>query len=393
MPLDSVNYFAPVPSNYSVNFSANLQVDSLNDFAFQSSGVFNDLCISISPAGNFRSGMSACYFLNYSNGGNTTLNGTVVFYPDSNITFLTATPSPSTVTPDSIVFSVGNLAPFQTGQILISVNVNIGLPIGTLISSSTMILPIIGDDNPACNVAYWDLLTTGSYDPNDITVNRSFLYDYEIPNQPDLEYLIRFQNTGNDTAFTVRVMNPIDTAGLDINSLEFVASSHPATMTWLPAESSMKFLFNNIMLADSNVNEPMSHGFIRYKIKPKTSLLVGDSITSQAFIFFDFNSAVPTNVTRTDIIIPTGIKPVNNPVLLNVHPNPVNSSLTIQINDPGQKNIALALYNVYGQKIRNINFEENSGNLIKTIDVSDLTSGIYFIKVLNESTVTRFIKF
>ncbi len=85
-------------------------------------------------------------------------------------------------------------------------------------------------------------------------------------------------------------MNTIDTVGLLLNTFQFVSSSHPATITWLPLEQSMKFLFNNILLADSNVNEPMSHGFIRYRITPKANLLVGDSITSQAFIFFDFNA-------------------------------------------------------------------------------------------------------
>jgi len=395
MALDMVTNFSVTPSNYSVNFSSMLQIDSLNDFAFQAAGILNDLCLTITPTGNFRSGMNGMYVLSYSNFGNTTLNGTVVFYPDTNVSYSTSSLTPISVTSDSIVFSVGNISPFQTGQFTITVGVDLGLTIGTLINSSALILPIIGDANPTCNTAFFEILVTGSFDPNDILVNRSFIYDYQVPNQPELEYLIRFQNTGNDTAFTVRVMNPIDTMGLILNTLEFVASSHPATINWMPLENSMRFLFENILLADSNVNEPMSHGFIRYKIKPKTNLVVGDSITSQAFIFFDFNSAVVTNIARTDIITPTGIYDQgNNDAFISVYPNPVHSFLTIQVNRAEQKNITLELYNVYGQKIRAIECNEISGdNFKKTIDVSDFSSGIYFIKAADSYTVKKFVRY
>ncbi|MDQ3051314.1 MAG: hypothetical protein M3Q95_10555, partial [Bacteroidota bacterium] len=78
--LDTLSYFAPVPLDHSVNFGSLLQVDSLNDFAFQASGIYNDLCITISPTNNFRSGMIGSYIISFTNVGNTVLNGTVVFY-------------------------------------------------------------------------------------------------------------------------------------------------------------------------------------------------------------------------------------------------------------------------------------------------------------------------
>ena len=82
---DFVNLFNPVPLTHTGNFSSIQQIDSLNDFAFQPTGTFNDLCISISPLGNFRSGFNANYALNYSNLGTTTLIPTIVFYPDNNV--------------------------------------------------------------------------------------------------------------------------------------------------------------------------------------------------------------------------------------------------------------------------------------------------------------------
>ena len=187
---DYLNLYNPVPLTHTGNFSSFQQVDSLNDFAFQPSGTFNDLCISISPLGNFRSGFNANYALNYSNLGTTTLIPTIVFYPDNNVSFVSASITPTTITPDSVVFVLGTMNPFQNGQITITVNVNTGLPIGTLINSGAMILTITNDANPGCNSSYWEVFTIGSYDPNDIIVNREFIYDYEMPAPPELEYII-----------------------------------------------------------------------------------------------------------------------------------------------------------------------------------------------------------
>jgi hypothetical protein len=69
----------------------------------------------------------------------------------------------------------------------------------------------------------------------------------------------------------------------------------------------MEFKFENILLVDSNTNEPLSHGFVRYRIQPKTNFSAGDSITNFAAIYFDFNEPVITNTAKTIIILPTGI--------------------------------------------------------------------------------------
>jgi hypothetical protein len=103
--------------------------------------------------------------------------------------------------------------------------------------------------------------TTGSFDPNDIIVNKTVLTTTELSTAPWLEYIIRFQNTGNDTAFTVKILNPIDTNKLDISSIEFVNASHPVNINWINYQRNMEFKFENILLPDSNTNEPLSHGF------------------------------------------------------------------------------------------------------------------------------------
>jgi hypothetical protein len=113
-----------------------------------------------------------------------------------------------------------------------------GLPIGTLINSSAHIEPYATDDNPSCNNSNWEVYTTGSFDPNDILVNEDTLTTTQLSNAPWLEYIIRFQNTGNDTAFTVKILNPIDTNKLNLSTLNLyqrIASRQPE-LDQLPAQ-------------------------------------------------------------------------------------------------------------------------------------------------------------
>jgi hypothetical protein len=171
--------------------------------------------------------------------------------------------------------------------------------------------------------------TTGSFDPNDILVNEDTLTTTQLSNAPWLEYIIRFQNTGNDTAFTVKILNPIDTNKLNLSTFEFTNASHPVNLNWINYQRNMEFKFENILLPDSNTNEPLSHGFVRYRIQPKTTLTAGDSITNFAAIYFDFNEPVITNTAKTIIILPTGIASATpTQGKLHVFPNPAEKQLT-----------------------------------------------------------------
>jgi hypothetical protein len=70
----SVNWFNPSPVSHTSTFVGTHQTDSLNNFAFQPLGVFEDVCVTITPLGNFRSGFNASYMISYGNYGTTTVS-------------------------------------------------------------------------------------------------------------------------------------------------------------------------------------------------------------------------------------------------------------------------------------------------------------------------------
>jgi uncharacterized repeat protein (TIGR01451 family) len=137
---------------------------------------------------------------------------------------------------------------------------------------------------------------TGSYDPNDkLASPKGVTAQGLIRKGQWIDYKIRFQNTGTDTAFTVRLIDTLDTR-LEITSLEFGAASHPSTWSLINQDPPVfEAVFSNILLPDSNVNEPASHGFLNFLMKTHADLPEGAEIRNFADIYFDFNPPIRTN--------------------------------------------------------------------------------------------------
>jgi hypothetical protein len=98
-----------------------------------------------------------------------------------------------------------------------------------------------------------------------------------------------------------------------------------------------------------------------------------------------FGTIVPlTSGTGTLMAIgaTVGVKEslVNMGVLIN--PNPTNGLLNVNFNS-AQQNIKIELYNSIGALV----LTENTVSKMNTINLSDLSTGIYFIKVLEGNEI------
>jgi uncharacterized repeat protein (TIGR01451 family) len=153
----------------------------------------------------------------------------------------------------------------------------------------------VGDETPADNGFAMVQEVRGSWDPNDILcLDGAKISPFSL-NSP-LHYLIRFQNTGTDTAFNVVVMDTLSNK-YDWNSFEFIRSSHPCAVK--RKGNKLEFMFANIKLPHQAIDDAGSHGYIVFRIKPKNTLMIGDSLNNKAAIFFDFNLPVITNKVAT----------------------------------------------------------------------------------------------
>lgn len=145
----------------------------------------------------------------------------------------------------------------------------------------------------------------------------------------------------------------------------------------------MLFTFNNILLPDSNTNYAASSGFISYSIKPKANVIPGTVINNTAHIFFDYNSAIVTNTTFNTMIDLLGVTDEENekPYFIAM-PNPFSSDIIIKFLNPVSESHTIRICDIAGRTINSI---DNFKGYQTEIDLSHVTSGIYFCEVIAEN--------
>ncbi|MFK7933538.1 MAG: T9SS type A sorting domain-containing protein [Saprospiraceae bacterium] len=228
----------------------------------------------------------------------------------------------------------------------------------------------------------------GAYDPNDKTpFPKGYGEKRFIENNVELEYKIRFQNTGTDTAFNVVVLDTLS-ASLNPATVRPGASSHPYDFE-ITDEGILTFMFDDIMLPDSNVNEPASNGFVIFKVNQTADNVDGTEIYNDAAIYFDFNEPVITNETkhtigREFVEVVNDVNNVDFPTAsVNVYPNPFTEQATFKVEGIDNQEITLRVYNAQGQLIRQQISTQSTFDFYK----KGLIEGLYFFEMLIDNKV------
>lgn len=228
-----------------------------------------------------------------------------------------------------------------------------------------------------------------SYDPNDKSVqpvgydSQHYIYDYT-----DLDYKIRFQNTGTDTAFLVVIRDTISPL-LDITTLTMGASSH--TYTWrIYGDRILEIAYDNILLPDSTVNEPASNGFVRYRIEQNAGNVAGDVIYNAADIYFDYNAPITTNQTFHTIGDDFVIIISNQTVLqddnleVKVYPNPYSDQAILEVSGKSFLELTVTIYDVMGRPVLE---KQATGNNQIQLSRGNLIPGIYFYQLVGDNAL------
>jgi hypothetical protein len=149
-------------------------------------------------------------------------------------------------------------------------------------------------------------------------------------------------------------------------------------MTWrLYGEGILEFFFDNINLPDSTSDEPGSHGFVQFSIRPKTGLAVGEVIENTAFIYFDFNEAVVTNTVLTKIE-PLNAASEASFAGVKLYPNPAHDRFAIQL-DTSPESGEVQVCDLWGRVLRKEPLD--SGKHEHHIPIEALPAGVYFVRI------------
>lgn len=291
--VDAPDYFNPQPAATSFIFSRYDTIVTAN-FALQAASVYDSLNISIAPITNIaRPGGTLVYRISYENAGNRSLSPAVSFsYDNSKLTYDSSSNAAVINGGTALTLAAGSMAAgkndFFTAYFKVKTTVVMGDAINSVAVISSGI--VVGRDSNS-------IIARASYDPNDKQATAQ-LTPAQVSSGKYVDYTIRFQNTGTDSALNVVISDTINSQLL-LSSFELINTSHTCTVS--AKDNVLFFEFKNIRLPDSNVNELKSHGFVQFRIKPQPGIALNTVITNSGNIYFDYNYPVTTNTAYTAI--------------------------------------------------------------------------------------------
>lgn len=373
-------------NNLNSNFTSNPLISTIvsagsnnnytNNFCISSATAYTDLKVIIIPETDAVPGFGTNYKIYAYNQGSTSLDGSITLsYDNTKLSLQTQNPISNTNTSTSLTWNFTNLLPFEKNSYIVRFNV---LPPPTVQSGDVLSFNVTSTQNltdnvPSDNQYSLNQIVVNSYDPNDKTILEG---EFITPSQATgyLYFLTRFQNEGTAPATTVVIKETLNSF-LDWDTFEPVESSH-TTNVQLRYGNDLTYTFSNIYLPHAASNEPASHGWMLYKIKPKNNFAIGDIITSSSDIYFDYNPAIITNTATTQIQVLSTENATKD--FFKLYPNPVKNELNI--NTITNENYTISIVDINRKLMYSTQF---SGN--KTIDVSSFKSGFYFVNIKNEN--------
>ncbi len=379
-----VNGYAGVLNSYG-------QTDTARVFGLAPvAGNVVDVRVSLTPRSVARRGFANRYRARVENIGTATITSgqlTVAF--DALMNYVGAVPAPATQTGPSATWNFQNLAPFASRDFDVAGSIPLNVPLNTVLTSQATVT-VAGDVDLINNAETLTQTVVGSYDPNDLTVSYTTLTSAQLTAQTPLDYTIRFQNMGTDTAFTVVITDTLPAHLLRLGTLELISSSH--NCWWdIFGNDQLVVRFERINLPDHNVSTLGSMGFVRFRVVPNTTLQPGALIPNTAHITFDYNAPLATNQVSTLVQNLTGLPHAPGATALSLYPNPATERTLLTADLPTAGTVQVRLTDALGREVRRTSVTAPAGTWQHPVSTNGLTPGVYGVQLTlpDGATVSR----
>jgi len=259
------------------------------------------------------------------------------------------------------------------------------LSIGDTVQTHVIITPTTGDMDTSNNYFSKNDTVRSGCDPNFIEVSPAGI----IASGTQLQYTIHFENTGNDTAFNIYVMDTLSNYVIPGSMNMKFASAVMNTVVYKSGGHTIaKFDFPHINLLDSS-HHGKSSGMLTYTINTRSGLAGGTTILNHAGIYFDDNAVVLTDTAVNIIGTPTlKVKATDKGAQVAVFPSPTTNELTIKMDPVAYTSFSIT--NQVGQAF----IQGNISAAQTKVDVGALPAGLYIVVLKGENggKVMKFVK-
>ena len=323
------------------------------------------------------------YYLNIQNTGTFIENGEIRFIYDKETEYVNSTVAPDFIDEENglIIWKYSDLNPFQNIYIrLIVIQPDFNYT-GESISSTLEVYHNLNTELELLDDYNYEFILRCSYDPNDKQVNPLGAYDEAFLLRDELlTYTIRFQNTGNDYARNVRLVDTLPEA-VDLNSFRVVNASHEVFTTIVDRE--VTFDFFDIYLIDSLTDPELSQGFVSFSLALDEETPDFTVIENDADIYFDFNPPIRTNIVTNTIVemLPTSVEEQSVNDWIKIHPNPAGDYFNFSSALNGKVRLYDSSFRLRQEAMVTADQE-------LTFYLSNDSSGMYFVSFISDEGIT-----
>ena len=384
IPQLPVHYTVSQPGSgtYTGSFTGFGGLDSARHVGIQAIANQADIRATLTPYSIARPGFTTRYRLTVENVGTTVASGTATVTLDSRMAYISSTPSASR-TGQVLTWTYTSLAPFGRLEYDVLFSLPTNTVAGTVLNTAAA-APLTADVAPADNAAALAQTVVSSYDPNSMEVNYERLTPAQVSAQQPLDYTIHFQNLGTAAATFVALSDTLDFRKLNLASLMLVAQSHNCVWSLAtagPAKGLLTVRFPNIDLPERNADVIRSQGFVRFRVQPRSTLTVGETIPNHAGIVFDYNAPVITNVATTTVFQATAALARHDAPAWTAYPNPATDAISIVTNLTTAGAVVIEVLDVLGRPLGRQLLTAPAGPLHQLVDLHGLAAGVYLLRL------------
>jgi len=351
------------------------------DFAMRFDTV-RDICLSVTMNTPLRPNRKAKVYLMVRNIGSVRVDSIpvsllVTLQPKPEpLIYLSSKPATTIKPGDNYTWLISSLDPGKWVLLEIDFKAPEKSVLGSPVSfSASAFIP--NDEQPYNNYSRVQSIILAAFDPNDKQVSPEVVAPTALDTTV-LTYVVRFQNTGNYPAELVYIRDTLPPE-VDLGSLQILSASH-APYTWSLREGRvLEIRFDPILLPDSTANEPESHGFVAFSLKPKPGLMLGDSVSNRVGIYFDYNDPVITNTAVMKVAIPVGLTQAGDSdgLAFGLRPNPAAPYSPIAVDLPTGQEVTVAVYDMQGRILQKTEPAPGDTQVV----LQGLPSGVYWVQV------------
>ena len=374
-------------SSYTFNINT-VPIDSL-DFALKS------IADTLLYASSFSSSQARCSATSSAhivvrNNGNVKISVLVSFTPDIQSGILSFSHTPDSTNGSTLFWKIDSLKLLESKSIHVSYTVpsvlfnEIKSVVSFFVYDSVNIVPYKTDTLTQTIIC--------SFDPNEKQVSPIGMGSAHYTLFSDtLIYTLLFQNTGNDTAFSVLLIDTLS-PHLDIESFNLLSMSHNGEVS-IDENRVLRAKFNEINLLWESVNSLASQGYMQFSILPKQSLPEFTLVKNSALIIFDSNPYILTNEVFNTFVTTYPTTAVNqlqkDAGKISIYPNPSKNYFSISFDQTVNSEYEVTLIDISGKILQS--WKSNEQN--PTFSLESINAGFYLIQVTNKFDFKAIAKF